>query len=468
MKCFRIRIIMGILFLVVLVGGSGLPARAVTPAELKEEWWVLRDFPIPYGDERLGSFSYQNVLDILNPPEDMLPDFSTSELAELVLRHPHMNDMLGFTDSDMHIYFSALKGNSHIFSEFLWREGCVDAILDAYEALPYEVEAVNGAGDPVVAFMEVPSFRKEVFIREFTFFYLSRFSEEEAERFLAIRAQRDEEFYSKLQNESIRKRFMQELDMKVLGRDLISGEEIQAKWRDAAEYPLTKEDSDWDRFTIWDKWRILNPPVDVTESLETVRLVELVLTHPLLWEDDNNVYKAFSRMEQNCSLFQELLNRKDGNKCILEAYASNELNLAAANSKGVESADSSVRRERFICHYIDQYADKAFSEDDIALYERIYRGKKAVYEELKDEKLRGQLETRLSAKMDSVRPEESMQDSQGQEENLSPEIQGQVTDRAETSAEENGKRQMLLWIGLGFVAICGGAVLLLVRKKHKE
>ena len=213
MKRFWIRFMIGISFLAAFVGVKCMPVKAATPAGLKEEWRTLRDYPIPYGDERLGQFMYEDVLDINNPPEDMLLDFSTSELAELTLRYPYLNDMLGVAETDMRVYWSAFEGNSFIFRELLWREGGVEAILDVYEAMPFDVRSLNEIGNFTRGFMKVSSFRDEVFIREFVSYYLSRFTENEAERYLDIREQRDKEFYLKIQDESIREYLLKDLDM---------------------------------------------------------------------------------------------------------------------------------------------------------------------------------------------------------------------------------------------------------------
>ncbi|MCR4599242.1 MAG: hypothetical protein K5678_09450 [Acetatifactor sp.] len=146
---------------------TGETVHATNSQELKILWKEYGDYPIPYGDDKLNRFSYYEIIDILNPPAEVLDSFTVNELAELVLKYPLMNEMLGIADSDMPIYFSSLEGNSTIFQELLWREGGIEALLEIYNSLSLDVEGLNHYDNIVVAFTEVPSFREEIFVHLF-------------------------------------------------------------------------------------------------------------------------------------------------------------------------------------------------------------------------------------------------------------------------------------------------------------
>ncbi|MBR4607282.1 MAG: hypothetical protein IKO41_13795 [Lachnospiraceae bacterium] len=72
-----------IVLLCVMLQGS---LRVLAAGSSSEKWRETRSYPLQYGDEELMSMPFQEQLDLLNPPLDLLSEFTTEELANLIMK----------------------------------------------------------------------------------------------------------------------------------------------------------------------------------------------------------------------------------------------------------------------------------------------------------------------------------------------------------------------------------------------
>lgn len=121
--------------------------NATTTEELKEQWYDTRYYPIYQGNEDNEKHNYADILDILNPPLDLLLSMSTEELAKLMQDYPCMGQMTTYFDTngnqDYETFYMFCELNSDIFYELLRREDGITCLLEEYRTHELDVEKLN-------------------------------------------------------------------------------------------------------------------------------------------------------------------------------------------------------------------------------------------------------------------------------------------------------------------------------------
>ncbi|MCR4598533.1 MAG: hypothetical protein K5678_05840 [Acetatifactor sp.] len=379
------------------------PFHVMAAENSSEKWRDTRDYPLQYGDEELIAMPFEKQLELLNPPKELLEEFTTEELADLILRHPLLSEMLGIFDFDMPAFFERLENYSSIFSELEDRDGANKAVLETMNDRVLDVDQINAFEGIAGAFQVSESVRAEVFVRNYVMVFWDRFSSEDRALYQIILEQRTGKYYARINNENVR-RFFTEVPLNDTepADQFMAAYKLRQRWYEKIEYPIAPDDPTWAMRSFDELNRILTPPENVLKSLTIEELTGLVLNYPFLreYEFHDTTRQYFNIfLERTCAVFRELLEREGGIECLLSAYEANELNIDALNVNGLNAEDSSVVREVFLCKFIDYYSTLRFHEEDIAQYERIYREKQKTYEEIKDECVREAFETRLSKRM---------------------------------------------------------------------
>ena len=108
---------------------------------LKYIWYGTRYYPIYYGNRYWQNPDYKfdmfELIDINNPPQDLLQTMSSDELAELLFVNPYLGQITTYYGEDgrydYSTYFGFMEFNSDIFCELLRREDGIISILNRYQ-----------------------------------------------------------------------------------------------------------------------------------------------------------------------------------------------------------------------------------------------------------------------------------------------------------------------------------------------
>lgn len=154
--------------------------------ELKKRWYYLRDYPLHWRIEGWHRYDMTDIIDILNPPTDLLLSMSTEELAKLVQEYPFMVQIADYLNTDVtqtyDSYFGFMEMFCDIFYELLRREDGVNCILKEYRIHQLNTQRLDG-WDPVEAEwspLEVElMWYAELFGRLFIQCYAQHFTEDE-------------------------------------------------------------------------------------------------------------------------------------------------------------------------------------------------------------------------------------------------------------------------------------------------
>lgn len=160
--------------------------NAATAEELKEQWYDTHYYPIYQEDNgewnHAQEYSYLEVLDILNPPPDLLLSMSTEELAELMQEYPQMWQIMTYFGPDVTqdyiSFFIFLETNCDIFYELLRREDGITCLLEEYRTSELDVEKINESG----SFVGISSSQicyAEIFGCQFIRYYAHHFTDNE-------------------------------------------------------------------------------------------------------------------------------------------------------------------------------------------------------------------------------------------------------------------------------------------------
>lgn len=145
---------------------------------IQDRWSTLRDYPIKDLAE-LNSYSFEERLEILNPPADLLEQMSTEELVHLTLTYPMYGMVPWYPDEEKKIQLGVFMGWSDIFRELTGRKDMISCLLAEYE----KKEPIRES--PVSA---------EAFMEDFVLAYGEAFSKEEKAQYQRIAAQKSEEY----------------------------------------------------------------------------------------------------------------------------------------------------------------------------------------------------------------------------------------------------------------------------------
>lgn len=177
-------------------------------------------------------------------------------------------------------------------------------------------------------------------------------------------------------------------------------QEVKERWYDTRYYPLHQYNEEWGKHDMLATLDILNPPHDLLLSMPTEELAELMQVHPLMsqitqyWDTNGEQdYAAFYEfMEENSDIFYELLRRKDGFACILEAYRKHEIDVELLNKQDYATVEEASKaydmwwQEIYGCQFIRHYAHY-FTEGEYKLALEVMKEKAEVYKGLSDTNL---------------------------------------------------------------------------------
>ncbi len=124
---------------------------AATAQELKEQWYDTHYYPIHQESNgewnHAKEYSYFEILDLMNPPLDLLPGMSTEELAGLMQEYPLMGQMMTYFgpdgEQDYITFFMFIETNCDIFYELLRREDGITCLLEEYRTNEPDAEKLN-------------------------------------------------------------------------------------------------------------------------------------------------------------------------------------------------------------------------------------------------------------------------------------------------------------------------------------
>ena len=161
MKKYLKRIIaVAISFLVFYQSGAMVNAGkepTVSVEDMKARWYDTHYYPLYYGCEEWKNpyndykYTLMELIDILNPPEDLLISMPSQELAQLMQEHPTICRVMQLLGEgmipDFEWLFLILERESEIFYELLRREDGIASILQAYKDNVYIELSYNQDSD---------------------------------------------------------------------------------------------------------------------------------------------------------------------------------------------------------------------------------------------------------------------------------------------------------------------------------
>ena len=166
----------------------------------------------------------------------------------------------------------------------------------------------------------------------------------------------------------------------------IGSEELKQLWYETNEYPVTVDSEEWNLHELTEMIDILNPPQELLEECSTEKLASLMMEYPFLWVLPSYEFEnrdMFFRFVQQSSVYNELLKRDDGRKCLLEAYRNTDIDIQLLNSDPyiVWRINMAVNAEIFGCQFINFFIHD-FEEEELNLAKQIMDEKWLIYNEL--------------------------------------------------------------------------------------
>ena len=236
---------------------EGIAAKAVTAEELKEKWRETTDYPLHlldseyekkgYGTPKLSDEWQQATRDLgmmgvtyaLNPPQDVLEEMSSEQLADLMQTWPWIHLVSTYNSNGEHydMFFKYAELNSDIFYELLNRDDGYICLLEAYRKNPFDVEKNNKDINFILSLDLVE--KAEIFGCQFIRYYHQHFTQEEYELACEIK-QEKMAMYEQLNEKTRYWLNLAEIDML----------EGTSKEKIRANYYLSYES----RQDVWDSW----------------------------------------------------------------------------------------------------------------------------------------------------------------------------------------------------------------------
>lgn len=174
-----------------------IPTGATTSEEVeevKEEWYDTHYYPT---DLEKKKYNFFEILDIWNPPLDLLLSMPSEELAALMQEHPTMGQISNYysTDGtqDYTTYFGFAELNSDIFYELLRREDGITCLLEEYRNSGVTEENLKEYVSPTEYFQR---WHTETFGCQFIRYYAHLFTQEEYELACQIIEEKKEQYAS--------------------------------------------------------------------------------------------------------------------------------------------------------------------------------------------------------------------------------------------------------------------------------
>lgn len=183
------------LFILVVIGiNENSIVMAAEVGELKQQWYETHDYPINPESEEWSDYGMADVINILNPPEELLCNFTTKELAELMMDYPYLWVLTSYEYSERDYFFEFIEENCMIYRELLSRDEGIWYLLNEYRNTGFDVELYNK--DPYVIWGYHPMANAEVFGCQFIKKYGSEFEEEEYKLSCEIIGEKAESYLS--------------------------------------------------------------------------------------------------------------------------------------------------------------------------------------------------------------------------------------------------------------------------------
>ena len=168
--------------------------------------------------------------------------------------------------------------------------------------------------------------------------------------------------------------------------DIVPAAEIEMSewdriWRETRDWPLKRDDKDWDSISYTDKIAILNAPEDLLDTFTPEELTKLFLTNPLFpympsfTDYDKDLF--FGIYEDQFNIAAKFMSMDDRFIYLMEAYRNNELNVEVLG-KGEQLWDPSAITENMIIDYIIAFGADLSSEEK-ALYMEIFKERNEKY-----------------------------------------------------------------------------------------
>ncbi|MBR4607797.1 MAG: hypothetical protein IKO41_16435 [Lachnospiraceae bacterium] len=189
--------------------------------ELWKRWYDRREYPIMPGDENWERFDVDRQLRILNPPDEVLKEMSSKELASLAVLYPFLwqyeqdnRPGLNMDSYDVARQFFTINVERHckIFKELIGRKDGAESLLRVYEANELNVDEINQNGPGT----KDPSVVAELFLCKYVEYYNSwRFQESDIALYKKIYRNKVAT-YEKIENETVREAFSTKLSKAAL------------------------------------------------------------------------------------------------------------------------------------------------------------------------------------------------------------------------------------------------------------
>jgi hypothetical protein len=400
--------------------------RIPSQEELIQYWYDHRDYPLKARSSAWQRYFSMGLLyKMQGPPEDLLKEMDSDELAALLFRYPGgmMSEFAGDTDK---MGMDIFKEKCNIFNELTLREDGAHAILKAFSEIPLDIEQATS----VNAFQDI-GYNAERFIYIYMTCYQDRIPEEDIAYYEEIYQDRYEKYYSDyLRKSSSNSGLFRKVVFSVGDSDRANKtfvysreafKELKNIWYERKDYPNLFGDAPsgycgYSNYPINDITEadiidILNPPSDLLKTLSTSEIASLTLRYYSQiafsnWTlgtqlgktilEDGTTDTFFKYMEKNCDLLKELLKREDGIPCFIDAYG--EHRITSSDYASLSKDDMlfyDTIEEYLACRFMDRYLNR-FTEEDKQHYYEVYDQKKPLYDQIKDAATREIFETKLS------------------------------------------------------------------------
>lgn len=358
--------------------------------EAVQKWYELRDYPVLPGTEEWKRYGYQKDIEICNPPEDLLEDLTTREVANLLMHYPLLSQYSGYDYIDF--FFDFLQTNCSVYREIWSREDGIEALIKAYEENQPDIDQINQQG--YVGFDAVCD--GETFVFQFFTFFQEKLDGEEMELFKKAYQNKCDTLYSRLTVDRAKNMWN---FVPAVKPDPDRGHKVyyitdllqwKDKWYELRSYPepMKYAPSGYQGYSFdWEEYReLMNPPADLLKDFTSRELADLMLRYYdiTFYPDYQDVDELFGRLEKNCDILKELLEREDGIAAVLQAYEDNtgwEYPASALTESVLRDGHPGIMAELFVCRFVDRYHER-FTQEDIDLYREVYQKKKLIYGEI--------------------------------------------------------------------------------------
>ena len=165
-----------------------------------------------------------------------------------------------------------------------------------------------------------------------------------------------------------------------------SKEELKQSWYETGEYSVSVDSEEWNKHRMMELIDILNPPEDLLKEYSSEKLASLMMEWPFLWVLPSYEYENkdwFFQFAKHSNIYNELMERPDGKKCLLEAYRNSGIDIQLLNSDPyiIWRLNTKVNAEIFGCQFINFFIHD-FDEEELNLSKRIMDEKQLIYDEL--------------------------------------------------------------------------------------